>query len=432
MKQYGICLLGLAMVWKQYGICLLAMVMVSGALDAQPGPGDVFREYRWFHEEGDAGQSIRVGGKKGQEHPDRGSAHGYINAPFTWPFSVDLAAATRAEVVIEKIMCHEETTGLAIQINGSDWFYFPEPAHIPAPAGRYQYHTYPVLRIPLSLLKSGTGNAFRLRVDPDHPWNWPQNLINGVHLRIYYDPDIKQHAAGAIASLQAGDRLGREVVLRTELQTPDAVARIDYVGLYEDVNLEGDGVYRQWHYLYFHGELRHHIGSAAQAPFSLRWDTRWLPDQREAMQICARITDREGITYQSEAVGGLILDRPGLSVELCKPYDIPPKWVTRSGEKTERFEVRGDLARARAAQLVWSSWSPGYMRGLKINGTAVFDREGPNYQTYYHRVPLMDPGVFRPGTNTLTTGKTPKINGKMVHGMEVNWPGIMVLIQYQR
>jgi len=30
------------------------------------------------------------------------------------------------------------------------------------------------------------------------------------------------------------------------------------------------------------------------------------------------------------------------------------------------------------------------------------------------------------------TGLTPEHNGQMVHGMEVNWPGIMVLIQYQR
>jgi hypothetical protein len=45
-------------------------------------------------------------------------------------------------------------------------------------------------------------------------------------------------------------------------------------------------------------------------------------------------------------------------------------------------------------------------------------------------VNVADLSVFKPGLNTLTTGKTPLINGQMVHGMEVNWPGIMVLIQY--
>jgi hypothetical protein len=92
--------------------------------------------------------------------------------------------------------------------------------------------------------------------------------------------------------------------------------------------------------------------------------------------------------------------------------------------------VQGNLDQAVAAQLVWSSWSPGYMNGIMINGTQIFDSEGPRYQTYYHRVTLKDLSALRAGPNILTTGKTPLINGKMVHGMEVNWPGIMVLIQY--
>jgi hypothetical protein len=176
----------------------------------------------------------------------------------------------------------------------------------------------------------------------------------------------------------------------------------------------------------------HHIGSATKAPFTVQWDTSWIPDQTEPMQIVARITDSIGLTYLTESITGLRLQRAKKSVELCQPYDIPKKWVTRSGEKTEYFDVQGNLEQARAAQLVWSSWSPGYMRGISINGVQVFDREGPNYQTYYHRVNLNDLSSFRAGRNKLTTGKTPKINGKMVHGMEVNWPGIMVLIQYKK
>ncbi|MHC4353400.1 MAG: hypothetical protein ACYS0H_11880, partial [Planctomycetota bacterium] len=244
------------------------------------------------------------------------------------------------------------------------------------------------------------------------------------------DAKSKPHTTGAITSLQAGDVLGETVKLAVESE--GSIKRVDYVGLYEDVNFEGDGVYRQWHYLYFHGKLMHHIGSAEQDPFEVAWDTSWIPDQKEPMGISARITDRTGLTYQTPAVTGLSLKRTNRSVELCKPYDIPKKWVTRSGEKTESFDVRGDPSTAVAAQLIWSSWSPGYMRGISINGTRVFDREGPNYQTYYHRVTLTDVSMFRAGRNLLTKGKTPKNNGKMVHGMEVNWPGIMVLIRYQK
>ena len=417
---------------KTWLILAIALFLYQ-SLGAQPVPGDVFREYCWFYEKGDAGQSIRVGGKQGTYYPDRGSAHGYINAPFTWPFAIDLEDAVKGEIVAEKILCHDGTTGLAIQINDSEWFYFPQAGHIPAPRAMYQHHTYPVLRVPVSVFKSGSGNRFRLRVDPKHPWNWPQNLINGLHIRIYYNPQTKSHPSGTVTSPQAGDSLSDTSKLTVDAQSPNStISQVDYVGLYEDVNLEGDGVYRQWHHLYFHGRLMHYIGSTTQSPFAVDWDTTWIPDQKEPIRVAARISDSTGLTYQTEAITGLSLQRMTRSVELCKPYDIPQKWVTRSGDKTECFDIQGNLGRAEAAQLVWSSWSPGYMRGISINGTQVFDREGPHYQTYYHRVTLKDISAFQPGRNKLTTGKTPKINGKMVHGMEVNWPGIMVLIQYHQ
>jgi hypothetical protein len=412
---------------------LLVILLFCHIISAQPAPGDLYREYRWFYEKGDAGQAIRVGGKQGQYHPDRGSEQGYINAPMELPHNLDLADAVKAEIVVEKILCHDGTTGLAIQMNDSDWYYFPEASHIPVPQAKYQHHTYPVIRIPLTALKSGRKNSFRLRVDPKHPWRWPQNLINGVHIRIYYNPEIKPHPAGAITLPQSGDELSDLVKLAIECKGADSpVKRVDYIGLYEDVNFEGDGVYRQWHYIYFHKQLMHHIGSATETPFDLNWDTSWVPYQKEPMQLSARISDQSGLTYQTEAVEGLTLRRTKRSVELCKPYEIPEKWVTRSGEKTEKFDVRGDLKAAEAAQLVWSSWSPGYMNGIFVNGVKVFDQEGPRYQTYYHRVTLEDVGVFRSGQNVLMTGKTPKHNGRMVHGMEVNWPGIMVLIRYHR
>ena len=421
---------------KKLWLSWIFTLLYCQSLGAQPAPGDLFREYRWFYEKGDAGQAIRVGGKQGQSHPDRGSEHGYINAPMQLPHDLDLAEAVKAEIVVEKILCHDGTTGLAIQINNSDWYYFPEASHIPAPQAKYQHHTYPVVRVPLSLFKSGSNNSFRLRVDPQHPWRWPQNLINGVHIRIYYDPKSKPHSTGAITSItspQSGNALGDAVKLSVEYNSTNSpIKQVDYVGLYEDVNYEGDGIYRQWHYHYFHSKLMNHIGSAIQAPFEIIWNTLWVPDQKEPLQIAARITDQTDLTYQTMAITNLSLKRSTGSVELCKPYDIPQKWVTRSGEKTESFDVLGDLSGAVAAQLVWSSWSPGYMNGILINGAKVFDKEGPRYQTYYHRVTLTDLSMFHSGRNVLTTGKTPKYNGKMVHGMEVNWPGIMVLIQYNK
>jgi len=409
-------------------VILAAVLMASVDVFSQPGPGDVFREYTWYKEGGDAGGSLRVGGRVGYE------------GSIALEHDFDLEHATRAEVIIEKILCHDGTTGLAIRINESDWIGIPEAADIPAPQCDYQHHVYPTVCIPLSCLKQGRKNEFRMSVDAKHPWNWPQNLIYGVHFRIYYDPAKKPHPAGQITGPKSGDTLGKSVTLTAEASSPNGpIKQVDYIGLYDDVNFEGDGVYRQWHYHFFHGRIMHHVGSAADEPatrmagkpYKVTWDTSWVPDQKQAMQVAARIIDSGSVIYMTQAAGGLRLARPGLSVELCRPYDIPKKWVTRSGEKQERFDVTGDLRKAVAAQLVWSSWSPGYMNGVYINGERVFDSEGPRYQYFAHRVTLKDTSCLKQGVNILKTGQTPKIDGKMVHGMEVNWPGIMVLIQYR-
>jgi hypothetical protein len=373
----------------------------------------------WYKEGGDAGGALRVGGKFGYKG-DIALAHDF-----------DLQHAIQAEVVIEKILCHDGTTGLAIQINDSDWIYVPEADNIPVPQSAYQHHIYPTVRIPLSILNQGQGNLFRMKVDTRHSWNWPQNLIYGVNFRIYYDPDKKSHPTGEITNPKPGDSIGKSITLTAGTNSPNGkIKQIDYVGLYEDVNFEGNGVYRQWHYHFFHGEIMHHIGSATEKPYKVTWDTSWVPDQKQPIQIAARIIDTTGLTYMTEVVSDLHLIRPGLSVELCKPFNIPRKWVTRTGDKKENFNVTGDLSKAVAAQLVWASWSPGYMDGIYINDNKVFDKEGPKYQYYAHRVTIDDVGCFKQGLNVLKTAKTPKINGKMVHGMEVNWPGIMVLIQY--
>ncbi len=394
---------------------------------ARPVPGDVYREYLWWNEDGDAGGSLRVGAKQGEEH--LGQRYQFVPA-IELDHNVDLTHAVKAEVVLEKILCHDGTTGLAIQVNGNDWLEVPTPNTIPYPQGEYQHHIYPNVVVPLSFLKSGKSNSFRLRVFNEHRWRWPQNLIYGVHFRVYYDPEEKAHPVGKINSLEDEDTIAESAVLTTEItQQPAPIKSVDYIGFYEDVNQEGDGVYRQWHYHYFHSDLIHHIGSAKSAPYKYTWDTSWLPDQREPMYLSARIVDETGMIYFAQPINNLKLKRD-FSVELCKPYNVPQRWATRSGEMEQKFDVSGDPSKATAAQLVWGSWSPGYMNGIYINDQKVFDVEGPKYQYFFHRIDLNNLKWLKQGVNRLKTGKTPKYDGKMVHGMEVNWPGIMVLVRY--
>jgi hypothetical protein len=402
-----------------FGCVILTAPLVARA---QPRPGDVFREYLWTNEKGNAGGALRVGGKVG-----------YGGGPIALPQQFDLHDATKAEVVIEKLLCHDGTRGLAISINDNAWIEVPEAPGIPAPQCEYQHHIYPVVAVPLEQLRPTADNQFRLRVSDEHPRKWPQNLIYGVHVRIYYDAAKRAHPAGRLTSLRPGKALGTKVELAVEATSPNSrIQQVDFLGSHEDVNFEGDGQYAQWHYHFVAARLSGQIGSVTAAPWRLTWDTSWVPDQSKPFRLAARITDDTGLIYFTEAVDGLTFDRPELCVELCKPYDVPKRWVTRTGEKAEKFRMDGELGKAVAAQLVWVSWSPGYMEGVLINDRKVFDREGPHYAYFAHRVPLKDLSVLRSGENVLKTALTPKHDGKMVHGMEVNWPGIMVLIQYRK
>ena len=407
---------------KKHAIILVLLLVFPNLGSTQPVPGDVFREYYWYNRSGDAGQALRVGGKLD-----------YGGGNLTLSHDFDLEHAVKAEVVIEKILCHDSTRGLSISINDNEWIEIPEAENIPYPQWNYQHHIYPNVEIPLSSLKHGTGNVFKIKVSTTHSWNWPQNLINGLHFRVYYDAAEKIHPAGNITSPRSGDTIGDTVTFHADTTSPNAaIKQVDFIGLYEDVNFEGDGIYYQWHYHYFHGKIKNHIGTVTEAPFQLSWDTTWVPDQEQPIRVAARIIGETGMIYMTEAVTGLEIEREGVSVELCKPYNVSTIWVTRKYNKSERFDITGDMEKAVSTQLVWASWSPGYMNGIYINDKKVFDKEGPLYQYYAHRVIIDSLHVFKSGFNILKTGQTPTVNGQTVHGMEVNWPGIMVLIRYEK
>ena len=383
-------------------------------------PGALYREYRWSIPNGDAGGSLRVGGKLD-----------YGGKPIEFAYDADLDDAIRAELVIEKLLCHDNTQGLEVSLNEHEWIAVPEAAGIAEPQCDYQHFTYPVIPVPLDQLKDEGVNTFALRVSEEHAWNWPQNLIHGVHLRVYYDPEEKRHTDGFVSYPSPGTALGQVINLEVSSRLVDNLVQVDYVGFYDGVNWEGDGIYQQWHGHYFQGELRNHLGTSTEYPFSMSWETDWLPDQSEPIKLAARLTDFSGLIYGNEINDELTLNR-SFSVELCKPYDVPVKWVTRREELAQKVKVSGDLEKAKAARLLWSSWSPGYMEGLFINDTQVFEREGPRYKAYWHNVPLENLAALKDGENIIKTGKTPKYKGKTVHGMEVNWPGIMLLIKYAK
>lgn len=408
-------------------ICLL---LIGCKLFAQPKPGDVFKEYIWLPKMvAEEGKFLRVGGrfdyKIFKDHfPAENHKDGYI--PLLQ--NIDLKDAIKAEMVIEKLGSHEDTKNFRVSWNQNPSIVFPHATGIPEPESDYMHHNYPIVQIPLNQLTEGMGNSFRFDVDTLQRWNWPQNIIYGVVLRIYYMPkraSFKPTLKGVrnAGSLQENHKI--------ELAEKNAsIFKVEYIGYYNDINWEGDGIYKQWHYHYFRGQVVHNIGSSNMYPFDVVWNTSWLPDQ-DNIKVAARVTSNTGIIYFTEAVEGLKLERD-YSVELCKPHDQPKNWVTRAGEFTAKFDMNTKPSEIEEARAFWVSWSPCYSNGVFINDNKIFNREELCYEYMAHEVDINDPSILNQGTNIIKTGKEPLHDGQMVHGMEVQWPGIMIKVKTKK
>ncbi len=410
---------------------LISVHMFSTSLLAQPKPGDVFREYIWTPQMtlNEGGKFLRVGGKldykTNKDHfPESRVEDGHIS----FDQYIDIKNALKAELVLEKVGSHEDTKNLRVSINKNPSITINIASNTPDEEADYMHHNYPVTEIPLEQLRQGKDNTFRLDVDKEQRWNWPQNIIYGVVLRVYYPPEIAKIKT-VISGIEANSSLKEKQHL--SIQDPNLnLRKVEYIGYFEDINYEGDGIYKQWHYHYFRGQVVHNLGSSNMYPFDINWDTQWVPDQSD-IKVAARITGNNGLIYFTEAVSGVRTERD-YSVELVKPYDQPKNWVTREDEFTSKLDITTNPEDVVEARMYWTSWSPCYANGIYINDYKVWDKEGPCYEYVAHDVRLQGTSYFKKGVNILKTGKEPLHDGQMVHGMEVQWPGIMLKIKSQK
>ncbi len=416
MKQMKYIQLILVLHWMVLGLC------------AQPAPGDVFRDYIWtMPNEKTHEPFLRVGGpfdyhKQTEKFPE---SH-YFDGKIAFTGTIELTNAIKAELVIEKMQCHDETKNLKIQFNSGGFIPVPESNGIPEPQSDYLHHINAIMELPLEHIKP-SGNRFEMVLGEQHGDHWPQHLIYGLVLRIYYDKNPSGLNGSILVNTNNKITLNTEVKFKPEV--PENVEKVHFIGHYNGINYEGDGSYNRWHHHYHQGEISYHVGTTSGPAFEIHWNTEWLPDQEEPLKLAAWIQGADGLIYFHPGIGNLKLNRD-YSVKLYQPYDQPKNWVTRTGEHSEKIRIKENLDHAVAAKLIWRSWSPGYMNGLYVNDFLIFTRKGPEYRYKTMCVESRDMQFFHTGENIITTGMTPRYHGEMVHGMEVQWPGIMVLIKY--
>ena len=412
--------------WKRETILVLCLLATS-YLAAHPKPGNVFREYSWTTE--------------------KFHILSLDEKPFEIPGEIDLLNAISAEIVIELANQHLGFEGMAIRLNGSQWYpiTFPERSPKEPSSSLWFHHWYPTISVALKNLKRGRGNTFEMKIPPEcfdgkiHP-NGDQPLVPwcpvyGVTVRVYYDPARKPHPNGRILSPRPVSVIGLSVQLKAEAKSKnEKIRQIDFIGRYEDINYEGDGIYNQWHGHLFQGRMTHHIGTIFHEDSTLIWNTEWVPDQPSPIDIAARITDSNGLIYMTETVSGLDLVRPGLSVELCKPFDVPRsftgcqygEWII-PGVRTQNFTVKGDLSRMIDARYVIASWGNlEECQGYKINDVLMEDKpEGDNWFYNLSMLSIRPLTVLKVGANTFSTvvgeGRMP----------DIYMPGVQILIKYK-
>ncbi len=401
-------------------------------------PGARYREYVWrAPTPGQAGtlagaeDFLRVGGRVGYARtPGKFPDSLQDGATLLLPDSVILAGARAVTVTIEKVLAHEGTQGLAIALNGRAPLRLPEPADVPAPQGDYMFHTEVALALPLAALREGRGNRFALTVDSAQRWNWPQNIIYAVIFRVYYAPS----GADAPEVDYAYRQVPLESLLRVKGVRPgDAAA--DYVFVGRDADWSGRGQTQRTHWQTYRGEPYRTIGraTAAGSAFAQTWRTEWLPEQTQAFGVQVRVKGGDGVWRVGRALTGLALSPRPETVELVAMDPAPANWVTRADTFAQSFYFAADSLRGvTALQLGWRSWSPCYANGVYLNDHLMWMRDGPCYRYADHELTFTEPHdllALEAGRNVLRTGMTPRFRGQMVHGMEVQWPGMWVKVR---
>jgi hypothetical protein len=348
------------------------------------------------------------------------------------PIALELTNAVRAELSVEYWGGHIGTAAQRFQVNRNGWVDLPQPVGTPAPPQRF-YRTLlgnNAVPIPLAYLHSGT-NQVQFAAGPQIAYSFGFGFywIYDFSVRVFYEP-ARPHPNGEIISPKAGASFGEIIELEATGHSPNGpIVRIEFIGEYDDFDWDGDGVWREWQYTTHHGVLQHHLGTATHAPWRVRFDARWLPDQSQPVRVRARITDATGLTYLTPPVENLVQKRGNRSVRMFKAVGLPECFSSRNGMASPdcSLVVTADLTKAKSARLVLSTWSANVdddsRHELRLNGHVLASRFGQfhNYSFNMLDVPL---SLLKSGTNTLSLFSTFK-----GHAFEVHWPGPALLLE---
>jgi hypothetical protein len=446
--------------------------IAQSAAPVGPQPGDVFRQFQ----DDLTSRYTSVCNASGTR------CNGVPSEQQRQAQNVDLANAVRAEAVFEYWGGHLASTQQEFNVNGGPWTPYPDIQGIPPDTLPTCYFRAPTNAIaPLPLSGTGgvrppgsTGNTvtvnYRYRIGPQRSlpqcasgtnFYWGNMWIYEVTTRIYYSPTITR-PDGAIIWPEPGATITENlsanqfprITVRAQAPTGRSIARVDLIGNYLDYDWDGDGVLREWHYALRHGVWERTIGTstsqsrgtATSGEYDFNWNTEWIPDQDQPVQLMARITDDAGVSYMTPAIT-VTFNRIGRSVRMYTTWSDyygrrvfgPPRnfgfnayrqpWIG----KTAFISIPDPLTNATRARFLIYSWSgrssiTTSRTTVAVNSFSIWSDDSFGwYHEYRFRDNIFDnPRSFlNEGDNILRIW-----SNRTDHELEVLWPGPAIFVEY--
>lgn len=361
----------------------------------------------------------------------------------------DLAGAVRAEAVITMWGGHISTYGRKVRFNGNSWIDIPDldgSNGIPAGHQGYNYIHQSMVTVPVPLGNLFEGgnyfegtNAGQVGGPVGYGFGWGQHGWYAVMIRVYYS-DSKAHPTGTITSPANSGTMNESPSIAVSVQ--GSADRVDVLAYYDGYDTDGDGVYSEYHYDYHvtgsetDMAIRNHVGTSTSSPFSVQWNTQWVPDQTAgSVKLMARIRGSSGVWYVTPEVTNLSLARTGRSVKLYKPFDTPERAWARGDLDVVRVDVNipaghnlGDATAAVYHNRTWNGIDgvrePGETNYRRFNGWTDGEYGANHYFAYDVR--SAPTGELRTGNNQFSFFSQTVLH----HGIEIIWPGPALVVEY--
>ncbi len=407
--------------------CFL-MIGFAQHVQANPKSGDVFREYHLIE-----------GGSNGEpdaewmnefvfisHHTGERSTKGSRTIE-----DIDLKHATKAEFVAVYWGGHLGSENKRVVFNDNPPVALPLIKNTPNNPLCYHFQQcQAACEIPLAHLKQGD-NEFRLEVDNQvcYSFDWGWFWTNQVVLRVYYDKEKVDHPTGKMTAPAPNSTISDLSKIECEIESGN-VESVEFIGKYKDFSWDGTGELDAWHGIFWMKDtkLQKHIGTASGLYPYVNWDNRWIPDQ-EDMKIAARLIDKSGMITMIEAVDNITLDHGERTMKMYSAVDVPEAFGTQTGSVQCKFYIPDDLDKAFVAKMIVSTFSGGTTdREVYINGTPI--RKGGWGK--WHRLAFCEEPVpvdiLKKGENIFEI----RANFPHEHAFEVNWPGPVLFVEYEK